>query len=42
MKANDIVVTFEKAGSEAGALLQHKLRRIAFTDEERGTIPGGF
>ncbi|QNR66951.1 amino acid adenylation domain-containing protein [Paenibacillus peoriae] len=33
---------FEKAGSEAGALLWHMLRRIAFTDEERGTIQMAF
>ncbi|WP_149096475.1 non-ribosomal peptide synthetase, partial [Paenibacillus terrae] len=33
---------FEKAGSEAGALLRHMLRRIAFTDEERGTIQMAF
>ncbi|MBO3285399.1 non-ribosomal peptide synthetase [Paenibacillus polymyxa] len=33
---------FEKAGSEAGALLRHMLRRIAFADEERGTIQMAF
>ncbi|WP_257126332.1 non-ribosomal peptide synthetase [Paenibacillus polymyxa] len=33
---------FEKAESEAGALLLHMLRRIAFTDEERGTIQMAF
>lgn len=33
---------FEKAGSEAEALLRHMLRRIAFTDEERGTIQMAF
>ncbi|ADM71968.2 non-ribosomal peptide synthetase [Paenibacillus polymyxa] len=33
---------FEKAGSEAGALLRHMFRRIAFTDEERGTIQMAF
>ncbi|CAH8773155.1 non-ribosomal peptide synthetase [Paenibacillus dendritiformis] len=33
---------FEKAGSKAGALLRHMLRRIAFTDEERGTIQVAF
>ncbi|MDY8120904.1 amino acid adenylation domain-containing protein, partial [Paenibacillus polymyxa] len=33
---------FEKAGSEAGALLRHMPRRIAFTDEERGTIQMAF
>ncbi|MGE6577244.1 amino acid adenylation domain-containing protein [Paenibacillus xylanexedens] len=33
---------FEKERSEAGALLQHMLRRIAFTDEERGTIQMAF
>ncbi|WP_433582139.1 amino acid adenylation domain-containing protein [Paenibacillus amylolyticus] len=33
---------FEKEMSEAGALLWHMLRRIAFTDEERGTIQMAF
>ncbi|MBU9710031.1 amino acid adenylation domain-containing protein, partial [Paenibacillus sp. AK121] len=33
---------FEKAGSEAEVLLRHMLRRIAFTDEERGTIQMAF
>ncbi|WP_411829582.1 amino acid adenylation domain-containing protein, partial [Paenibacillus alvei] len=33
---------FEKAGSKAVALLRHMLRRIAFTDVERGTIPVAF
>ncbi|WP_338707082.1 amino acid adenylation domain-containing protein [Paenibacillus amylolyticus] len=33
---------FEKERSEAGALLRHMLRRIAFTDEERGTIQMAF
>ncbi|MCH6190946.1 amino acid adenylation domain-containing protein [Paenibacillus polymyxa] len=33
---------FEKAGSEAGALLRHMLRRIAFADKERGTIQMAF
>ncbi|WP_197267939.1 non-ribosomal peptide synthetase, partial [Paenibacillus alvei] len=33
---------FEKAGSKAVALLRHMLRRIAFTDVERGTIQVAF
>ncbi|WP_143760417.1 non-ribosomal peptide synthetase, partial [Paenibacillus sp. FSL R5-0765] len=33
---------FEKERSEAGALLRHMLCRIAFTDEERGTIQMAF
>ncbi|MBY0116224.1 non-ribosomal peptide synthetase [Paenibacillus xylanexedens] len=33
---------FEKERSEGGALLRHMLRRIAFTDEERGTIQMAF
>ncbi|WP_339179668.1 amino acid adenylation domain-containing protein [Paenibacillus sp. FSL R5-0701] len=33
---------FEKERSEVGALLRHMLRRIAFTDEERGTIQMAF
>ncbi|WP_339788681.1 amino acid adenylation domain-containing protein [Paenibacillus sp. FSL R7-0313] len=33
---------FEKEMSEAGVLLWHMLRRIAFTDEERGTIQMAF
>ena len=42
-KAIDIVFTYlKKAGSKAVALLRHMLRRIAFTDAEKGTIQVAF